>query len=223
VLELDRLLDIAARLVQETFAHHHVGLFILDPERGELVIKARAGDYGDLLPPDHRIKLGQGMVGWVGRHKETLLANDVEAEQRYANFFPDVIPTRSELSVPICTGKEIVGVLDAQSPQLNAFDDNDVLVMETLADQLAVAIESARLYESAQHELAERRRAEEKLRQTVAELERTNAELEQFNRSAVGRELRMIELKRQVNEVYELLGKEPPYDVSFAEEIMGGE
>jgi PAS domain S-box-containing protein len=67
-------------------------------------------------------------------------------------------------------------------------------------------------------DITERVRAEEKLKQTVAELERTNAELERFNRLAVGRELRMIELKRQVNELSEQVGKPPPYDLSFLEE-----
>ena len=67
-------------------------------------------------------------------------------------------------------------------------------------------------------DITKRVRAEEKLKQTVADLERTNAELERFNRLAVGRELRMIELKRQINQLSEQLGKEPPYDVSFAEE-----
>ncbi len=66
-------------------------------------------------------------------------------------------------------------------------------------------------------DITERREAEEKLKQTVADLERTNAELERFNRLAVGRELRMIELKRQINELSEQLGKEPPYDVSLLE------
>jgi PAS domain S-box-containing protein len=67
-------------------------------------------------------------------------------------------------------------------------------------------------------DITARVRAEEKLKQTVAELERTNAKLERFNRLAVGRELRMIELKRQVNELAEQLGKEAPYDLSFVEE-----
>jgi len=69
----------------------------------------------------------------------------VDAEPRYINFYPDVIPTRSELSVPIRVGGEVVGVLDVQSPSLDAFDDSDVMVMETLASQLAVAIENVRL------------------------------------------------------------------------------
>jgi PAS domain S-box-containing protein len=170
VLDLDSVLDRAAHLVQESFGYHHVALFTIDHERGELVMRTRAGQFVNLFPPEHRIKLDQGMIGWVGRHGETLLANDVDAEPRYINFFANVIPTRSELSVPIRVGEEIVGVLDVQSPQLNAFDENDVMVMETLADQIAVAIENARLYEALQQELAERKRAEEALQESEGNL-----------------------------------------------------
>ena len=166
VLELNSVLERAARLVQEGFGYHHVALFILDPERGDLVMKARAGDFANLFPREHRIRLGQGMVGWVGHHGERLLANDVRAEPLYINFFPDVIPTCSELSTPIRVGEETVGVLDVQSPRLNAFDENDVMVIETVADQVAAAIENARLYEAAQRELAERKKAEEALRES---------------------------------------------------------
>jgi two-component system cell cycle sensor histidine kinase/response regulator CckA len=172
VLDLDSVLDRAAHLVQESFGYHHVALFTIDQERGELVMRTRAGQFVNLFPPEHRIKLDQGMIGWVGRHGETLLANDVDAEPRYINFFADVIPTRSELSVPIRVGEEIVGVLDVQSPQLNAFDENDVMVMETLADQIAVAIENARLYEALQQELTERKRAEEALQFTQFSIDR---------------------------------------------------
>lgn len=164
VLELDSVLDRAACLVQESFGYHHVGLFTLDRETSELVMKARAGSYVHLFSLDHRLKLGQGMVGWVGRHGQTLLANDVSAEPHYVNLYPNVVPTQSELSVPIRVGQEVVGVLDAQSPQLDAFDESDVMVLETLADQIAVAVENARLYEAVQQELTERKRAEEALR-----------------------------------------------------------
>ena len=176
VLELDSVLDRTAYLVQESFGYHHVGLFTLDRERGELMMRARAGDFAHLYPPDHWLKLSQGMVGWVGRHGERLLANDVRTEPHYVNLYPDVIPTRSELSVPIRVGEETVGVLDVQSPRLNAFDENDVMVMETLADQIAVAIENARLYKAVQQELLERKRAEESLRESEARY-RTVSEL----------------------------------------------
>lgn len=166
VLDLDMLLDRVASLVHESFGYHHVALFTADPEQGGLIMRARAGDFAALFPSDHRIKYGQGMVGWVGRHGERLLANDVCAEPLYANFFPGVIPTRYELSVPIKVGQQTVGVLDVQSPHVNAFDENDVLVLETLADQVAVAIENARLYTAVQRELNERKQAEEALRES---------------------------------------------------------
>jgi PAS domain S-box-containing protein len=148
VSDLEGVLDRVARLVQESFGYHHVGLFTLDREQDELVMRAKAGDFVDLYPPNHRLKVDQGMVGWVGRSCQSLLANDVDAESRYVNLYPNVVPTRSELCVPILVGGEIVGVLDIQSPQVDAFDENDVTALETLASQIAVAIEGARLYEA---------------------------------------------------------------------------
>jgi PAS domain S-box-containing protein len=150
ILSLEQVLARAAQLVQESFDYHHVALFLVDHERGELEMKAIAGNFLRLFPLNHRIQIDAGMVGWVGAHGQRLCANDVEAEPHYINFYPDVIPTRSELSVPIRVGEETVGVLDVQSPELNDFDDDDVRVIETLADQIAVAIANARLYEAAQ-------------------------------------------------------------------------
>jgi len=150
ILSLDQVLARAAQLVQENFGYHHVALFLIDYDRGEMEMKAIAGNFLRLFPLNHRVRLDAGMVGWVGAHGQRLCANDVEAEPHYINFYPDVIPTRSELSVPICIGEETVGVLDVQSPELNEFDDDDIRVIETLADQIAVAIANARLYEAAQ-------------------------------------------------------------------------
>ncbi|MBN2001869.1 MAG: PAS domain S-box protein, partial [Anaerolineae bacterium] len=164
VLELDKVFERAVDLVHESFGYHHVSIFTLEQEH--LTIRAKAGSLAHLLPAGHRLKLGQGIVGWVGMHGETLLANDVAIEPRYVNFYGDVIPTRAELSVPICIGGEVVGVLDAQSPQRNAFDDSDVMVMKTLADQVAVAIQNARLYE--------------KQERYGVRLQSSNQELEQF-------------------------------------------
>ena len=169
VLELDSVLDSAARLVQQSFGYHHVGLFTMDRERGEMVMRARAGDSVPLFLLGHRITLGQGMVGWVGHHGETLLANDVQAEPRYTSHAD--IPTRSELSIPIRAAEEILGVLDVQSPQLNAFDEDDVMVLETLADQIAVAIENAKSSQSAKRELDDLRRAEQALQESAGQVE----------------------------------------------------
>ncbi|MBN1813034.1 MAG: GAF domain-containing protein [Anaerolineae bacterium] len=187
VLDLDSLLDKATQLVQESFGYHHAAIFTVDHESSQLVMRTKAGSFAHLFPADHRLKLGQGMVGWVGLHGETLLANDVDAEPHYVNLYPDILPTRSELSVPLRVAGEIIGVLDVQSPQRNAFDDNDVMVIETLADQIAIAIENARLYKELQQELTERvrieairARAEKRLALYAEELERSNRELEHF-------------------------------------------
>ncbi len=150
ILGLAQVLDRTAHLVQESFGYHHVALFLVDDDRSELVMKASAGDFVSLFPPGHRVQKGRGMVGWVAEHGTRLWANDVNNEPLYINYYPQMIPTCSELSVPIQVGDQTVGVLDVQSPQFNDFDENDVKVMETLADQIAVAIANARLYEAAQ-------------------------------------------------------------------------
>ena len=123
-------------------------MIVCEQHCGRIIIKS---DFINLFPPDHRVPLSDGMVGWAGRHGERLLANNVAAEPRYVNFYPDVIPTCSELSVPIRAGGQTVGVLDIQSPQFNAFDENDMQVMGTLTDQIAVAIANAQSYDAARH------------------------------------------------------------------------
>jgi signal transduction histidine kinase/putative methionine-R-sulfoxide reductase with GAF domain len=156
-LDLDSVLDQATRLVQESFDYHHVAIFLLDSQQDQLAMWAASGEFTDIFPPNHRLGVGEGMVGWTGQHGQMLLANDVTDEPRYVNHFPDQIPTRSELTVPIRVGAQILGVLDVQSPELNAFDQDDVMVLETLADQVAVAIDLSRLFqvEREQRELSE--------------------------------------------------------------------
>jgi two-component system NtrC family sensor kinase len=166
VLDLESLLERAAKLIEQSFRYYHVALFTLDTENNELVMMAKSGSFAHYYQPSHRIKLSEGMVGWVGTHKEKLLANDVLSESRYVNFYPDVINSLSELTVPIRLGNEMLGVLDIQSPLRNAFDDNDVLVIETMANQVAVAIENARLYKAMERELVERKQAEVALKES---------------------------------------------------------
>jgi signal transduction histidine kinase len=173
-LENERLLTQAVYLIHVGFGYHHVGLFLLDQAQQELIMLACAGSYVHLFPSDLHLALGEGMVGWVGQHGKQLLANDVRQDERYYNPFPDAIATQSELAVPIRSGGEVVGVLDVQSPDLDAFDQDDIIVLETLADQIAVAIKNARLYAAlAQERATLAQRVEER----TAELSLANAEL----------------------------------------------
>ncbi len=162
VMDLDSLLNRAALLVQEMFGYHHVALFLLDGEVA--LLKAIAGSYKPYFPPHHSQKLTRGIIGWVATHGDKVVANDISLEPRYISSIPDRTETRSELCLPIQVKGQTVGVLDIQSHHLNAFSENDVTAMKILTDQIAMAIENGRLYQAAQADLAERRRAETALK-----------------------------------------------------------
>lgn len=161
-LELDLLLDRAAHLVQQYFDYHHVALFLIE---GDLLkLKAVAGSYEDYFSQGHTQRLEEGINGWVARNGEKLIANDVSQEARYTSLIREHSNTRSELCLPIKVKDDTVGVVDIQSPALHAFNDNDVVAMETVTNQIAVAIRNARLYQQAKQELSDREQFEQELR-----------------------------------------------------------
>ncbi len=145
-LDLDRLLDEASRLVRDAFRYYSVAILLVDGD--SLVLRAST-----LLAPeaigDRRLKIGaEGITGSVAATGTPALVPDVTHDRRYVSLSIDV-RTRSELSVPIRLGGAIIGVLDAQSVVMDAFDEVDVFTLQTIADQLATAIGNARLYEQA--------------------------------------------------------------------------
>lgn len=159
VLELDQVLKKAADLVQEIFEYHHVALFMCDDR--QIKLKAVAGPYEDHFPPGHSQSLDEGIVGWVAKHGQKLVVNNVSLDARYTPSIPDQTAIRAELCLPIKMVGRTKGVLDIQSPDYNAFAEKDVIALEALTNQIAVAIENARLYETIQQELIERKRVEE--------------------------------------------------------------
>lgn len=144
---LQEFLDAAAGAIQKNFQYYDVLLFIADHHTKEVVLFAHFGGYYHNLPKGYRQKFGVGMVGWVAEHGETLLANDVTQEPRHILAFPEEARSRSELAVPIKLGETVLGVVDVQSQQVNAFDQRDVSALQTLADQMATAIENIFLYQ----------------------------------------------------------------------------
>ena len=106
----------------------------------------------------------EGINGWVAQSGEPLNVPDVRRDARYRFELPIERKIRSELAVPITFKNAVIGVLDAQSEVEAAFNDLDVFTLQTVADQLAVAIENARLYEVLRRELAVRKRTEQLLR-----------------------------------------------------------
>ena len=165
LLELDPLLDHIVNLVREAFNYRCVSILLVDPATGELALRAGAGYELELVKP-LRLRAGKdGICGWVATSGEPLLVGDVSQESRYypVEMLPD---TRSELAVPIQVKGQVIGVLDVQSAELEAFDEDDLSILQTLADQVGVAIENARLYEAEQR----RRQEAETLRESALAL-----------------------------------------------------
>ncbi|MBS3784168.1 MAG: GAF domain-containing protein, partial [Anaerolineae bacterium] len=152
ILNLDELLNKVVTLIHKQFGYPFVHLFTADPAQGKVVF--RAG-----WPPDHsdafegsepvcNLVDTEGIVAWVACHGETVLSNDVRSDPRYRPMAAPVVDARSELAVPLIFGGEVLGILDVQSDQQDAFGDDDRFVFEALADSVAIAIRNANLYQS---------------------------------------------------------------------------
>jgi nitrate/nitrite-specific signal transduction histidine kinase len=147
ILDIDALLEEIVTLIRETFGYYLVDIALV--ENDNLVVRAGAGDcFGELgfQPPLLQVS-GKGIMAWVARTGKPLLVADVRQEPRYLSL-PDNLQTQSEVAVPLKT-KTTIGVLDVQSDRPNAFDESDLEVLQSLANQAAVAIENVRLYEQA--------------------------------------------------------------------------
>ncbi len=144
--DLASLLRGAVDLISERFGYYNVGIFLVDELSEYAHLKAASGELGrQLLQKEIRLRVGQeGMVGYVTRFGQPRIAADVSQERAYVaeRLLPD---TRSELTLPLRSGPKIIGALDVQSAQPNAFSQDDITVLQTLADQLATAIENVRL------------------------------------------------------------------------------
>jgi putative methionine-R-sulfoxide reductase with GAF domain len=158
VLDPNELLRQTVDLVRERFDLYYVGLFLLDEERRFAVLHAGTGEAGQkMLARGHRLKVGGiSMVGWCTANAQARIALDVGEEAvRFDNpLLPD---THSEMALPLISRGQVIGALDVQSTKEAAFDEADIAVMQTMADQLANAIENARLFEETQR-LAQRER-----------------------------------------------------------------
>jgi len=147
ILDLDALLRETAALIQQHFAYYDVSIFLLDAATDEVVLRAQAGAYRAASAIGYRQPLGIGMVGWAAKAGQTLLANDVAKDPHYIVAFEGEKASKSELVVPIKAGDRTLGVINVECTELGAFDDVDVMAIETLSDQVAQAIENARLYD----------------------------------------------------------------------------
>lgn len=152
ILNPDLLLQEIVTAIQQGFEYHNVILLQLDEATGRLGKQAIAGGFENIGPPDYHQEIGKGLIGWTAQTGQPLLINDVGQDPRYIVGFPEKVPTRAELCVPLKLGERVIGVLDVQEIRPNAFDELDLKAMETLADQIAAAIENSRLFKAEQEQ-----------------------------------------------------------------------
>ncbi|MDY6875755.1 MAG: GAF domain-containing protein [Chloroflexota bacterium] len=145
IFDVDQLLRRTVDLIRDRFGFYHAGVFLID-ETGEwAVLREATGDVGQQMKAQgHRLAVGDhSMVGWTAAHHQPRIALDVgEDAVHFAN--PLLSHTRSEMTQPLVVGDRLLGVLDTQSTEESAFDDNDIRALRIMADQIAVAIDNAR-------------------------------------------------------------------------------
>jgi len=156
ILDPAELLQRVADLIQERFNLYYVGVFQVDENRRFAQLVAGTGQAGqNMLAENHQLAVGgSSMVGWAVSHGEPRISLDVGQEAvRFQN--PHLPDTRSEMALPIRIGKQTTGAISVQSIQPEAFDLDDVTILQGIADSLAVALENASLFQQFESSLRE--------------------------------------------------------------------
>lgn len=159
MLDPDVLIHQVVDLIRERFDLYYVGLFLVDETTTWAVLRSGTGTAGAaMLARQHRIRIGEGMIGWSIANAEARVASHAEVDDvRLVN--PELPDTRSEAALPLRSRGQVLGALSVQSTYPDAFDAESVSVLQTMVDQVAVAIDNARLLAQAQTALEAERRA----------------------------------------------------------------
>jgi GAF domain-containing protein len=151
IQDLKTLLDKVTHLISDSFGFYHTGIFLIDQNEEFAVLQAASSEGGQqMLARGHRLRIGtQGIVGYAARQKKSYISLDIGED---AVFFdnPDLPFTHSEIALPMIVREKVIGVLDIQSIESQAFTQDDIEIMQTLSDQIALAIENARLFTDSQ-------------------------------------------------------------------------
>jgi GAF domain-containing protein len=154
--ELDTLLTQVTSAISTRFDFYHVGIFLLDPRKEFAVLSAANSEGGRrMLARQHRLRVGEtGIVGFVASTGRPRVALNTGQDAVFFNN-PDLPDTRSEIALPLLAGKDVIGVLDVQSTVANAFDQEDISILTTLADEVSIAIQNSLQFDQTRRALAE--------------------------------------------------------------------
>jgi sigma-B regulation protein RsbU (phosphoserine phosphatase) len=143
VLVLNDLLRKVGTLTKRLVNYHRFSIMLAD-EQTKTFNSVLTLRQDESLPDKTTVRFGQGIVGAAAGSLQPVVSPDVSQDPRYICIYPD---TRSEMAVPLIYHGRVIGVVDLESPKLNYFTENHVRIFSTLAPQIAIAIENARLYE----------------------------------------------------------------------------
>lgn len=157
---LQDLLQRAVAVIARQFNFYHTAIFLLDDNRQWAVLQAASSEGGQrMLQRGLRLRVGaEGMIGAVAAYGQYRLAQDVGADAYFLRN-PDLLETRSEIALPLRARGEVIGVLDVQHTVPDVFTDEDVYILQALADQISVAISNTRLLRQVEESIVAERRA----------------------------------------------------------------
>lgn len=158
ILDSNELIERVVNLIADAFGFYYVALFLVDPSGKWAELKSATGEAGRVLRENkHHLEIaGRNMVGATIRDREAKVAMDTaESQVRFDN--PLLPYTRSEIALPLLAGDRVLGTLDAQSTRESAFGPEVIETLQAMANQIAVALDNARLYQESQQNLQEMR------------------------------------------------------------------
>jgi GAF domain-containing protein len=156
IQDLDSLLKNTVNLISERFDFYHAGIFLINELEDYAVLQAASSEGGKrMIERGHRLRVGsQGIVGFVASEKKPRIALDVGKDAVYFDN-PELPLTRSEVALPLLAREKVIGILDIQSTEPEVFTQSDIEIFQTMADQIAVAIENVRLLSESQLVIAQ--------------------------------------------------------------------
>lgn len=160
ILNREELMRQVVDLIRDHFDLYYVGLFEIDPTNEWAVLRAGTGEAGQtMLARRHRLRLdGASMIAWSIRNRKARIALQA-GEDPIRLATPELPQTRSEAAIPIHARGEVIGALTVQDDEPNAFNEDIITTLQTMANQIGVALDNARLFEEVQQSLRAAERA----------------------------------------------------------------
>lgn len=166
ILDADQLVQQVIELIQKQFDLYYVGLFQISEDGKWAVLRAGTGEVGrNLVARQHRIAAGEGMIGWCIANGQARVAHEVSQEPNRLEI-PELPKTQSEAALPLFTRGRIIGALTVQSERIKTFDETMMVALQTMADQVAITLDNARLFAEGRNALSTDQKAYAEKNQT---------------------------------------------------------